>query len=356
MSEDLLRDFVKDLHEYKPGKNPDKPGVIKLASNENPLGPSPRALEAIAEESKKLQIYPDQKSAQLRQALSNKLGLNEQNFIVGNGSDDIMQIAGATFIAPHEEVIISKNSFSIYELVTRIYEGIPVFAGLNNLQSDLGSILGLLSANTKMIFLTNPHNPTGGYINSADLDSFLDKVPENILIVVDEAYCEFAEAKDFADTIKHIKSGRKNLLILRTFSKYYGLAGLRVGYGIAAPNLVSAMMKTKMPFNVNRLAQAGAAAALGDKDFLEKTYRSNLEGKAQLYAGLSSLGLNFNKSEANFIFVETKSIADELFLKLMSEGIIVRPLASFGFPDAIRISIGTKEQNKKLLDALKKLL
>lgn len=356
MSDNIFRDFVKDIPEYKPGKNPDKPGVIKLASNENPFGPSPKALEAISKEAKLLQRYPDQKSTLLRQALANKLKVDEKCIICGNGSDDVMQIAGAAFIAPQDEVIISKNSFSVYELVARTFEGIPVFVGLKNHQSDLSAIAAAVTKKTKMIFLTNPHNPTGAYLNQLSLDSFLKIIPDNVLVVIDEAYCEFAQAQDFPKTIKYIQDGRNNILILRTFSKYFGLAGLRVGYGITSKGLAQAMMKVKMPFNVNRLAQAGALAALDDKSFLEKTYKSNLDGKIQLYRAFDALGLSYIKTEANFIFVDIKKNTDEFFLQMMSLGIIIRPLTSFGFPEAIRVSVGTKDQNNKFIDALKKVL
>jgi histidinol-phosphate aminotransferase len=176
------------------------------------------------------------------------------------------------------------------------------------------------------------------------------------LIVIDEAYAEFAESKDFPDSIGLIKKGKRNVLVLRTFSKFYGLAGLRAGYGIAAPELIAAMMKTKMPFNMSRLAQAGAAAALNDKDFLDKTYKNNVEGKKQLYAGLDKLGLSYNKTEANFIFINIKKSADEIFISLLADGVIIRPLTSFGFPEAIRVSIGTKEQNEKFLAATGKTI
>jgi len=267
-----------------------------------------------------------------------------------------MQIAGATFISPGDEIVIPKNSFSIYTLVTRIFEGVPVFADLKDFRINLDGLAGEITPRTKMVFLTNPHNPTGTYFSSSAFEAFLKRVPENVLVVMDEAYCEFSEAQDFPDSTKLICSGKKNLLILRTFSKFYGLAGLRVGYGVAASDLVSAMMKVKMPFNVNRLAQAGAAAALDDKPFAEKTYKNNSDGKKQLYEDLDALGISYEKAESNFIFVHIKKDADEVFLKMMSEGVIIRPLTSFGFKEAIRVSIGTKDQNKKFIAALKKVL
>lgn len=351
MAEKFVRPEIEGIAEYVPGKTPVKPGVIKLASNENPFGPSPKALEAIAKESKNLQIYPDQKSKLLREALAKKFGLTAENFICGNGSDDIMQVLAATYLNPNDEVIISKNTFSVYELVARIFGGKLVFVALNNYEQDLKTIASAITPKTKLIFLTNPHNPTGTIFTANDFDAFLKKVPDNVLVVVDEAYAEFVESKEFPDTLKHIIEG-KNVVVLRTFSKFYGLAGLRAGYGIAKADLVSPMLKTKMPFNVSRLAQAGAAAALDDNEFLDKTVKNNSDGKKYLYGELDKLGLDYKKTEANFIFINIKKSADEMFLKLMAEGVIIRPLTSFSLPQAVRVSIGTREQNEKFIATL----
>jgi len=348
MEESLLRPLVKEIKDYVPGKNATEPGMIKLASNENPFGPSPKALEAITKEASKLHIYPDQKAVLLRDSLSKTLGIESEKIIVGNGSDEIMQIAIATCLKPGEEVIISSNTFSVYEFVTRLFDGSPVFVPLNNYEQDLNSILKAISPKTKAIFLCNPHNPTGTYISNQKLNAFLTSVPDNILVVVDEAYAEFAEAADFPTSLEQTKK-HGHVLILRTFSKYYGLAGLRVGYGIACPELIHYMFRTKLPFNVGRLAQVGATAALEDKEFLAKTFQNNSNGKKYLYAELDRLGLDYKKTEANFIFINIKKSADEMFMELMRAGIIIRPLTSFGLPEAIRVSIGTEEQNKKLI-------
>lgn len=360
MSDPIFRPVVADVEEYRPGKNPVKPGVIKLASNENPFGPSPKALKAIAKEASShattLHMYPDQKSTELRNAIANKFGISSHNIICGNGSDDLMQIAGSTFICEGDEVLVSENSFSVYALVTRIFGGTLKFVPLKDFAQDVDALLAAITAKTKAIFLTSPHNPTGTYINSTALGAFISKVPENILIVIDEAYAEFAQSSDYPDSVKYVKDGKQNIFILRTFSKFYGLAGLRVGYGIASAPIVSAMLKMKMPFNVSRLAQAGALAALEDKAFLKKTYKNNVAGKKQLYKGLDALGLEYIKTEANFIFINMKKSADELFLNFMSEEVIIRPLTSFGFPEAIRVSVGTKAQNEKFLKALTQVI
>jgi histidinol-phosphate aminotransferase len=353
-SEEFIRPAIKGIKEYIPGKTPKEPGIVKLASNENPFGPSPKALEAIAKEAKNLQIYPDQKSILLREALAKKLKVADDNIIIGNGSDEIMQLAAATFLKPGEEVILSKNTFSIYEMVTRVFDGKLVFVDLKDYAQDLDAMAAAITPKTKLIFLCNPHNPTGSLISKKALHDFLTKVPDNVLVVIDEAYIEFTDPKLAPESISYVLEG-KNVLVLRTFSKFYGLAGLRAGYGIAPKELIGYMMRVKPPFNVNRLAQAGAKAALDDKAFTDKTYKNNLEGKKYLYAELDKLGLEYKKTESNFIFVNIKRSADELFMQLMKKGIIIRPLTSFGLPQAIRVSIGTKEQNQKFISSLANL-
>ncbi|MFA5113268.1 MAG: histidinol-phosphate transaminase [Candidatus Margulisiibacteriota bacterium] len=350
-----IRKEVEAIKDYIPGKTPKEPGVVKLASNENPFGPSPKAVKAIGEEAGRLQIYPDQKSTLLREALGKKLDISPDCIICGNGSDDIMQVLASTYIEPGDEVIVSKNTFSLYELVTRLFGGKLVLVDIKNEALDLAAIAGAVTAKTKVVFLTNPNNPTGTIFTAAEFAAFKKKVPDNILIVIDEAYAEFVESKDFPNSIDYVKEGR-NVVVLRTFSKFFGLAGLRVGYGVARKELVAPMFRTKMPFNVNRLAQAGAAAALDDDDFMAKTLQNNGAGKDYLYAELDKLGIKHQKTEANFIFLYTQKPADEMFLELMRRGVIIRPLTSFGFPNAIRVSIGTREQNEKFVAALKQAL
>lgn len=348
---ELVRPSIKGIPEYVPGKTPKESGVIKLASNENPFGPSPKALEVIAKEARNLQTYPDQKSILLREALAKKLKVKDGNIIVGNGSDEIMQLAAAAFLKPGEDVVIPEHTFSLYEFVARIFDGKLVFVPLRDNEQDLGAMAKAVTPKTKLIFLCNPHNPTGTLISRQALHAFLTKVPENVLVVIDEAYIEFADPKIAPESISYVLEG-KNVLVLRTFSKFYGLAGLRAGYGIAKEDLVQYLFRVKPPFNVNRLAQAGAKAALGDKKFLDKTHKNNLEGKKYLYTELDRLGLGYKRTESNFIFINIKRPADELFLLMMKAGVIIRPLTSFGLPEAIRVSIGTKEQNEKFVRAL----
>lgn len=355
MADELLRSVVKGLKDYVPGKTPNDPTVIKLASNENPFGPSPKALAAILKEAGRLQIYPDQKSFVLREALAKKHSLVTENIICGNGSDDIMQIIAAAYLNPGEEVVIFKNSFSLYELVAKLFSARAVFVPLKNYQQDLAAALKAITEKTKIIFLTNPHNPTGTFLTTEELTNFVNKVPSHVLVIVDEAYAEFADDKNFAVGIDFVRK-QENLIVLRTFSKFYGLAGLRIGYGIGSKEIIAPMFKTKMPFNVNRLAQFAASAALADKEFTDQTKQNNIEGKKYLYGELDRLGLSYEKTAANFIFVDVKSSADEMFMMLMKAGIIIRPLTSFGFPQAIRVSIGTSEQNERFIAELTKAL
>ena len=353
MNDDLVRPAVKSILDYIPGKA--APGVIKLSSNENPFGPSPKALKAIAAEAKKLQAYPDQKATVLRQALAKKIKLSPDNIICGSGLDDILQIIAETYLSPGDEVILAKNSFSVYELVSRIADAKLIWVDLKDFGLDLPAMRRAMTEKTKIVFLTNPHNPTGSAFNAAAFDSFMQGLPANVIIIVDEAYADFAAMKDFPNPIKYVAAGQ-NVFVLRTFSKYYGLAGLRLGYAVGTKELIAPLSKVKMPFNVNRLAQAGGLAALEDKAFLNKTYKNNLEQKQYLYAELKKLGLGYNETQANFIYVDVEQPAKEFCQKLIRLGVSVRPLTSFGFPEAIRISVGTPEQNKKLIAALQKAL
>jgi len=353
MDEQLIRAALKEIADYIPGKS--APGAIKLSSNENPFGPSPQALKALSKAAKGLQAYPDQMSASLRYALADKFHLSAEDILCGNGADDILQIIGSTFLNPGDETIIPQHAFGVYELVTRIFSARPVFVPLNNFALDLPAMIRSVSSKTKMVFLNNPNNPTGSLFNAEQLEGFMRSLPEHVLVLVDEAYAEYAEAESFPSATKYIRE-KKNLLVVRTFSKIYGLAGMRCGYVMGKRELIKPMFKAKMPFNVNSLAQAGALAALQDHAFIKKTYKNNLEGKHYLYQEFDRLGLDYKKTEANFIFVDLKRQAEEFCRKLLDLGVSVRPLNSFGLPDAIRISIGDKSQNKKLVSAIKALL
>jgi len=357
MSELPIRPAIKNLKEYVPGKTPEEAGVIKLASNENPLGPSPKALEEIKKRLPDISIYPDQNNLELRRKLAKKIDLSENNFIIGNGSDEVMQMIAATYLSAGDEVLISENTFSTYEFVTRLFDGLPVFIKQKNYSHDLGAFTEKVSKKTRLIFLCSPTNPTGTIIKKAELDAFLNKLPQNIIIVLDEAYSEYVESKDYPAALTYIKEG-KNIVVLRTFSKIYGLAGLRVGYGMAKPEIIKYLAITKLPFNINRLATIGALAALEDSEHFEKSLINNHQGKKYFYKALSSLGnkISYVETEANFIMIDVKRNADDVFLALMREGVIIRPLTSFGLPQAIRVTIGTQAQNEKFIESLSSVL
>jgi len=362
MVDDSLRKGIGDIKPYIPGKSArdaklefNVESVVKLASNENPFGPSPKAVEAMKETLKALAVYPDQTSIELREALSTRLGVDKDCLIVGNGSDEIMQLAAATFLSAGEECLISENTFSVYEFATKLFDGEAVFVPLKDYKYDLEGFARAVTDKTKLVWLCNPNNPTGTAFSQSELDQFLAKLPKKAITIIDEAYMEFAETGGFPESLEYVKKG-KNVIVLRTFSKFYGLAGLRVGYGAAKPDIVKYMNLAKLPFNVNRLAVKAGIAALDDKAFAEKTKRTNSEGKKHLYAELKKLGVAFQRTEANFIFIDVKRNCDKVFMEMMRQGVIIRPLASFGFGEAIRVSIGTGEQNMRFIEALKKVL
>ena len=361
MVERSVRKSVKKLKAYVPGKGKEEAKklgakeIIKLASNENPLGPSPKALKMIEKRLRDASVYPDQYALEVKNALSKRLGVQNNNLIIGNGSDEIMQMAGAAFLSAGDEVIISENTFSTYEYVATLFDAQPVFVPLKNHTYDLAAMADKVTERSKLIFLCNPNNPTGTIFSGAELEGFLSVLPKGIIVVMDEAYCEYVGSKSYPNSFKYIKEG-KNVIILRTFSKICGLAGLRVGYGIAKPEIIKYLNMVKLPFNVNRMAIAGAIGAMGDNAFIKKSIKLNKEGKKYLYKELKALGLKYVETEANFICFETEKPADILFMELMRKGIIVRPLTSFGMPSSIRVTVGTKKQNKKFIAALKTFL
>jgi len=356
------RKSIHSLKTYIPGKSADEVArefeisdVVKLASNENPFGPSPKALEEIKRRSGELYIYPDQKSILLKEALSSKLGLGADQIVVGNGSDEVMLLIVEAFLSAGEEVIISENTFSLYESVTNIMEGKIKFVPLKDFGYDINDICGQINDDTKLIWICSPNNPTGTITEKKEMDTLLKKIGPNTIVVIDEAYGDFVESKNYPNSLNYIKEG-KNVIVLRTFSKLYGLAGLRVGYGIGKPELIKYLNMVKLPFNVNKLAQSAAVAALNDVDFVNSSLKNNIEGKKYLCAELKKLNIRFIDSEANFIMVLFDKNADQLFIELMKKGVIIRPLTSFGLPNAIRVSIGTPPQNKRFIDALKEIL
>jgi histidinol-phosphate aminotransferase len=355
-------EYVLSVKPYAPGKPMEElereyglTGSIKLASNENPLGPSPLALEAIRQALSRLNRYPDGSGYYLVRKLSAKFGVKPENIVLGGGSDDIIGMLTRALLSPGDEVIMTRPSFSMYEIMTRISNARPVFVPLRSLAIDLDDIAGAVTPKTRMIFLTNPHNPTGTIFSSAQFKAFLRNIPESVVVVLDEAYVEFARDETCADSLDFLDDGRP-LAALRTFSKVYGLAGLRVGYGFMPPEMVSLMNRVRQPFNVSSIAQAAAIAALDDDAFLQKTRKVVHEGLDFLFRELNRMGVACFPTQANFFLLDVKRNADEVFQALLREGVIVRSMSSYGYPTYVRVNAGLPEENARFIEALEKVL
>ncbi|MEJ5238285.1 MAG: histidinol-phosphate transaminase [Limisphaera sp.] len=354
---------LKDLPVYQPGRpieevarqyglDPDR--IVKLASNENPLGPSPRAREALQRVLETVHLYPDGHAFALRQRLAAKLGVTPEHLIFGNGSNELLEFIGHVLLEPGVDVVVSQYCFAVYPLVTRMFGANLVTVPARNHAHDLAAMRAAITPRTRVVFLANPNNPTGTWAPAAELRAFVESIPPTVLVVLDEAYIEFLE--DPPDFLPDLRTGaRPNLLLLRTFSKIYGLAGLRVGYGIGVPALIAALEKVRQPFNLNRLAQVAALAALDDEEHVQRTRRNNRQGLEQLQAGCRELGLPYIPSAANFLLVRVGDGAT-VFEALQRQGVIVRPMGAYDLPEWIRISVGTPEENARCLEALQKVL
>lgn len=328
---------------------------IKLASNENPLGPSPMAIRAVEETLAGLNRYPDGSGHHLIQKLSGKLNISMENIVIGNGSDDIIGMLAMTFLRPGDEAILPTPSFLMYDIAVKSIGATPVYAPLNALSIDLDGIRELITPNTRMIFICNPNNPTGTIVARKEFDAFIDTIPEDIIVVLDEAYIEFVRDPNSVSAVRYAKLDRP-VVALRTFSKVYGLAGLRVGYGIMPGKIAGLINRVRHPFNVNTLAQIGAAAALEDKKFIENTIRLVHEGLDFLFDSLDASGIDYFPTQANFFLVNVQRDANEVFEKMLQMGIIVRSMVSYGYPEYIRVNVGLPDENKRLMDGLKRVL
>jgi histidinol-phosphate aminotransferase len=328
--------------------------IIKLASNENPLGPSPVAVAAMQKAIAQLHLYPDGNAFHLKQKLAKKLELTPANLILGNGSNEIIEFVGHALMAPGVDVIVSQYCFAIYPIVARIFGANPIVVPAKNFGHDLPAMLAAITPKTKIVFVANPNNPTGTLAPREDVLRLVNEVPENVLLVMDEAYIEFLD--DPVDLLPLIRRNEKpNLLIMRTFSKIFGLAGLRLGYGIAQPELIAALEKIRQPFNINSIAQTGAIAALDDAEHVRKTRANNAEGLRHVTEGLRALNVEFLPSAANFVLARVGD-GQRIFNELQKQGVIVRPLGGYQMPEWIRISIGSDSENRRCLAALKKIL
>jgi histidinol-phosphate aminotransferase len=328
--------------------------IIKLASNENPLGPSPAALAAMERALQSLHLYPDGNAFYLKRRLAEKLGVEPTNIILGNGSNEIIEFVGHALMAPGTDVITSEYCFAVYPIVTRLFGANLVTVPARDYGHDLPAMLRAITPKTRVVFVANPNNPTGTLAPAADIARLVHEVPPNILLAMDEAYIEFLEEP--CDLISMVRSGKvPNLLLMRTFSKIYGLAGLRLGYGIGHPDLIAALEKVRQPFNINALVQAGALAALDDNEHITRTRRNNAEGLRFFETAFKERTLKIVPSSANFLLVHVGD-GQRVFAELQKLGIIVRPMGGYQLPEWIRISVGTAAENQRSLAALDKVL
>ncbi len=338
-----IPDHILSLKPYVAGKPLEElereygiTNAVKLASNENPLGPSPMAVKAIQQAVENLHRYPNDGSYDLGERISKRLNVKHENIVLGNGSDDIIAMLAHVLLQPGDEAILPQPAFLFYDIAIRSCGAIPVGVPLKFLKTDLDGMLERISSKTRLIFVNNPHNPTGSMISREALEAFIAALPANIVLVIDEAYIEFVRDRDCPTSIDYLNSD-KIIAGLRTFSKAYGLAGLRIGYGLMPPFLGEILNRVRQPFNVNSLAQAGAIAALEDGDFLADTIALVYAELDFMYAALEKLGIDYHKSQANFFLIQVGKNADEVFEDLLKEGVIVRSMTSYGYPDCIRV-------------------
>jgi histidinol-phosphate aminotransferase len=353
--------YIRSLIPYEPGKPIQEvereygiANSVKLASNENPLGPSPKAVAAIRAKLEQLNLYPDGDCYYLKQGLSRKLGVAPETLIFGNGSNEIIELAARTFLRPGDEAVMAEQAFVVYQLIVQAVGAQSRAVPLKNFTHDLPALAEAVTPRTRMIFLANPNNPTGTIFRRAEWEHFLGEVSADVLLVVDEAYSEYVADADYPDSLRY-HTGDHAIITLRTFSKLYGLAGLRIGYGIGSKDLISLMQRVRQPFNVNALAQWGALAALDDAEHVKRSLGVNREGLEFLQKEFIRLGLEFVPSQANFILVRVGR-GQEVFQRLLQQGVIVRPTAGYRFPEHVRVTVGTPEENRKFIQALERVI
>jgi histidinol-phosphate aminotransferase len=359
--EQFANRFVCDLIAYEPGKPIDETArelgldpadIVKVASNENPLGPSPLAKEAMRKALDESHIYPDGGGWKLRSAIAKKFDLDLSNVVLGNGSNEIIELLCHSFLNPKAELIAAEHAFVVYKLMATLFGAKYVEVPDPEFVHDLEGMADAITPETRLVFIANPNNPTGTMVGQEALDRFMDRVPEHVVVAFDEAYHEFLD--DAPDVIKYVREGR-NVCVLRTCSKIHGLAALRIGYGLAPKHLAEVLQKARQPFNTNAIAQAGALAALEDADHVNKTKAINKEGLAFYEAAFRERGLEFVPSVANFILVKVGE-GDRVFREMLKHGVIIRAMSGYKLPDWVRISIGTPAQNRRCLEVLDTVL
>ena len=353
---------VRGLSPYQPGKPVEElerelgiSGIVKLASNENPLGPSPRAREAAVAALEEAGRYPDGNGYRLKQALSARLGVSAGQLTLGNGSNDVLELLARAFVSPEHEVVFSAHAFAVYPLVTRAVGARAVEVPALEHGHDPAAMAGAITDRTRLVFVANPNNPTGTWLSGQQLEPLLDAVPDHALVVLDEAYCEYVAEEGYPDGIGWL-ARRPNLVVTRTFSKVHGLAALRCGYAVSSPEIADILNRVRQPFNVNAVALAAAEAALADDDHVRESVALNRAGYAQLCAGFERLGLGWIPSVANFVCFEVGEHAQAVYLALLHAGVIVRPVAGYALPRHLRVTIGTEAENTRFLEALESVL
>ena len=359
--QNLLPPWAARIRPYPPGKPIEEVerelghAAIKLASNENPLGPSPKALEAIRKSLDRIHLYPDGNGYYLRRRLAEIHSLEMEQVILGAGSTDLLELVAKTFLNVGDEAITSESAFYIYRLAIEEMGASLVQTPLRNLTFDLPAIAHAVTPRTKVIYLGNPNNPTGTMFTADELDRFLDVLPPRILVALDEAYCDYVQRADYSRSLDSVREGR-NILVLRTFSKVHGLAGLRLGYGMGHPELIGALNRIRSPFNANSPAQAAGIAALDDREHVARSVQNNQREMKVLTAELTVLGVRYAPSVGNFLLIDTGRDCEEDFVRLLHEGVIVRPMKLYGFPTSLRVTIGTHQDNEQFLEALLRVM
>lgn len=353
----LIRTNILEIKPYTPGKPIEEverelgiTNVVKMASNENPLGPGKLAREAIQKGAAKVHLYPDGNCYYLKKALAQQHKLEPENIIVGNGSDEVLKLLGEAFLNEGDQCIMADPTFSEYNFVATLMGAESVVIPLKEFCHDLVKMKEAITEKTKLIFICSPNNPTGNIVTKEEMDKFFQGLPEHVIVVLDEAYHEYADSSDYHDSLAYLEAG-KQVVILRTFSKIHGLGGLRIGYGLASQEMIDLLNRVREPFNVNQLAQVAALAALEDKEHVAESLRVNREGKKFLGRKFAEMGLNYIPTQANFIFLQIGVDCQKFFQAMLKQGIIIRTGDIFGLPDFIRVTIGTPEQNQRFIEA-----
>jgi histidinol-phosphate aminotransferase len=362
--ESLAVKGVQALSPYQPGKPIDElarelgldpASIVKLASNENPLGPSPKALAAVQSTLADLCRYPDGNGYNLKQALSGRYGVQPEQITLGNGSNDVLEVITRCFAAPGDQVVYSQYAFAVYPLVAQAIGATGVAVPAKDYGHDLDAMASAITERTRLVFVANPNNPTGTVHGAGAIEAFLDRVPARVLVVLDEAYCEYLQGRDSVDGLS-LLDRYPNLIVTRTFSKAWGLAALRVGYSVSSPGIANFLNRVRQPFNVDSIAMAAATAVLGDEDYLRRSCEINAKGMAQLESAFREMNLAYIPSAGNFISVDVGDQATRINQSLLEQGVIVRPIGGYGLPRHLRVSIGLPEENQRFIEALTRAL